>query len=276
MTTTHTPSPHPPQELDQYQGWEERKEEEVITVRLENIKLQNKIAKLEALIKEKVCSVCVCHLLMSGGCVQEQLAEGLHMIDFEQLKINNVDLNEKIEERNEDILKLRRKVTSTVQVLTHVKEKLQFLQVSPHNITPSPLEPAPSGRECGEEEQTQRNGQCSSKGNHIVCVCVCVCVCVQLDTLLLQSRDHLTRMKQARDSLRMDNNRLKQRGGLVGHKALLRDYEERKDQVCLYSDCTVSLVHVCVCRMRSWPVDWIVCSSITLNCLSCVRDYDGR
>lgn len=52
------------------------------------------------------------------------------MIDFEQLKINNVDLNEKIEERNDDILKLRRKVTSTVQVLTHVKEKLQFLQAS--------------------------------------------------------------------------------------------------------------------------------------------------
>ncbi len=52
------------------------------------------------------------------------------MIDFEQLKINNVDLNEKIEERNDDILKLRRKVTSTVQVLTHVKEKLQYLQAS--------------------------------------------------------------------------------------------------------------------------------------------------
>lgn len=80
---------------------------------MENIKLQNKISKLEAQIKEK-----------------EQLAEGLHMIDFEQLKINNVDLNEKIEERNEDILKLRKKVTSTVQVLTHVKEKLQFLQAS--------------------------------------------------------------------------------------------------------------------------------------------------
>ncbi len=60
---------------------------------------------------------------------QEQLAQGLHMIDFEQLKINNIDLNEKIEERNDDILKLRKKVTSTVQVLTHVKEKLQFLQV---------------------------------------------------------------------------------------------------------------------------------------------------
>lgn len=59
---------------------------------------------------------------------QEQLAEGLHMIDFEQLRINNVDLNEKIEERNEEILKLKRKVTSTVQVLAHLKEKLQFVQ----------------------------------------------------------------------------------------------------------------------------------------------------
>ena len=60
---------------------------------------------------------------------QEQLIGGLHLIDFEQLKINNVDLNEKIEERNDEILKLKKKVTSTVEVLTHVKEKLQFLQV---------------------------------------------------------------------------------------------------------------------------------------------------
>lgn len=35
--------------------------------------------------------------------LQEELAEGLHMIDFEQLKIDNVNLNEKIEERNEVI-----------------------------------------------------------------------------------------------------------------------------------------------------------------------------
>lgn len=51
------------------------------------------------------------------------------MIDFEQMKINTVDLNEKIEERNDELLKLKKKVTSTVEVLTHVKEKLQFLQV---------------------------------------------------------------------------------------------------------------------------------------------------
>ena len=51
-----------------------------------------------------------------------------------------------------------------------------------------------------------------------------------------QKRDHLTRMKQARDALRVDNNRLKQRGGLVGHPALLGDFEERKDQVQLIMD----------------------------------------
>ena len=47
-----------PQELDHYQSCEDKKEEGVIQVRLENIKLQNKIAKLEALIKQKVVSVC--------------------------------------------------------------------------------------------------------------------------------------------------------------------------------------------------------------------------
>lgn len=34
-------------------------------------------------------------------CFQEELAEGLHLIDFEQLKIENQTYNEKIEERNE-------------------------------------------------------------------------------------------------------------------------------------------------------------------------------
>lgn len=33
--------------------------------------------------------------------IQEELAEGLHLIDFEQLKIENQTYNEKIEERNE-------------------------------------------------------------------------------------------------------------------------------------------------------------------------------
>ena len=61
------------------------------------------------------------------------------LIDFEQLKIENQTLNEKIEERNEELLKLRKKTTTTVQVLTHLKEKLQFVhaenQVRKHELS---------------------------------------------------------------------------------------------------------------------------------------------
>jgi hypothetical protein len=51
---------------------------------------------------------------------KEELAEGLHLIDFEQLKIENQSLNEKIEERNEELLKLRKKTTTTVQARAHL------------------------------------------------------------------------------------------------------------------------------------------------------------
>ena len=53
--------------------------------------------------------------------LQLRVVAGLHLIDFEQLKIENQTLNEKIEERNEELLKLRKKTTTTVQVLTHLK-----------------------------------------------------------------------------------------------------------------------------------------------------------
>ena len=57
---------------------------------------------------------------------QEQLAEGLHLIDFEKLKIENQSLNEKLEERNEEIFKLQKKNNINVQVLSHLKQKLKF------------------------------------------------------------------------------------------------------------------------------------------------------
>ena len=56
------------------------------------------------------------------------MAEGLHLIDFEQLKIENQTLNEKIEERNEDLHKLKKKTTTMVQILTHTREKLVFVE----------------------------------------------------------------------------------------------------------------------------------------------------
>uniref|UniRef100_A0A0A9YD44 Coiled-coil domain-containing protein 96 n=1 Tax=Lygus hesperus TaxID=30085 RepID=A0A0A9YD44_LYGHE len=54
--------------------------------------------------------------------------DGMFLIDFEQLKIESNTLHDKIEERNEDLSRLTRKVNTTVHVLAHVKEKLSYLK----------------------------------------------------------------------------------------------------------------------------------------------------
>ena len=46
----------------------------------------------------------------------------------------------------------------------------------------------------------------------------------------------LTRTKQARDALRIDNHRLRQNCGLLGNEPLLRDFEERKDEADALKD----------------------------------------
>ena len=58
---------------------------------------------------------------------KEQLADGLHLIDYEQLKIENQTLNEKIEERNEELHKLKLKMTHNVNILSHTREKYQSI-----------------------------------------------------------------------------------------------------------------------------------------------------
>ncbi|KAG9479751.1 hypothetical protein GDO78_011665 [Eleutherodactylus coqui] len=161
------------QEIELLQSREDRKEKDVIQVRLENIKLKNQIRRYECTLRSK-----------------EELAEGLHLIDFEQLKIENQTYNEKIEERNEELLKLRKKITNTVQVLTHVKEKLQFVQAE------------------NQQQEEKLMG---------------------LEGIMGKKRDILTKTKQARDSLRMDNLNLKQKCGLLGNKVLLRDFEDKVD-----------------------------------------------
>ncbi|XP_050803769.1 coiled-coil domain-containing protein 96 [Gopherus flavomarginatus] len=160
-------------EVEHIQAKEQRKENEMSEVRLENIKLQHKIEKLEASLK-----------------AQEELAEGLHLIDFEQLKIENQTYNEKIEERNEELLKLRKKITNTVQVLTQLKEKLQFVEA---------------------QNQDQR------------------AQLIETEALVAQKREILTKTKQARDSLRVHNLKLRQKCGLLGSEALLRDFENKVD-----------------------------------------------
>ncbi|AAZ12515.1 protein of unknown function (DUF4201), putative [Trypanosoma equiperdum] len=120
---------------------------------------------------------------------RDQQQDGMSLIDFEQLKIENTNLNEKIEERNEDIVRLRRKVTTTIHVLTHVKEKLEFMKI----------------------ENGQLRRQVASTEE-------------ELNGL----RDKLAQTKRQRDHFTASNLRIREKMPMVGSKKLLLDYERRK------------------------------------------------
>jgi DNA repair exonuclease SbcCD ATPase subunit len=147
-------------------------EEDLEKIRLRNISLKALQKKLEKTLRQR-----------------EQLAEGLHMIDFEQLKIENQTLNEKIEERNEELSKLKRKKTLTVQILTHIREKLGFIE--------------------------KQNKQLQAKVN-------------TLEMFLTQKRNSVTISKLERDTLRNENKEYKAKQGFTSSDLLLMDYEKRK------------------------------------------------
>jgi hypothetical protein len=96
--------------LDEWENSETVHDQEVNQYRLQNIALRNRLATKEKVLKKK-----------------EQLADGLHLIDFEQLKIENQTLNEKIEERNEELFKLRSKIEEQVIMVTHTRERFYHL-----------------------------------------------------------------------------------------------------------------------------------------------------
>ncbi|XP_043828524.1 coiled-coil domain-containing protein 96 [Dromiciops gliroides] len=166
-------------EVEHIQAVEDRKEKEMSAVRLENVQLKQCLSHLETRMK-----------------AQEEMTEGLHLIDFEQLKIENQTFNEKVEERNEELLKLHYKVTSNVQIITHVKEKLQFVELENLGLKAELME---------------------------------------IDAQVAQKRDILTKTKKARDSLRVDNVKLHQKCGLLGKEMLLRDLEQKVDETELLS-----------------------------------------
>ena len=52
---------------------------------------------------------------------KEEMGEVLNEVDFKQLKIENSQYLEKIEERNQDLLRLKLMATNTLQVLNTYK-----------------------------------------------------------------------------------------------------------------------------------------------------------
>ncbi|KAL0020312.1 hypothetical protein WJX77_006680 [Trebouxia sp. C0004] len=169
---TGRPIPH--KVLSDYTKHEAVKDAELQKVRLRHLMLKAQLAKIEHRVKQK-----------------EELAEGLHLIDFEQLKIENQSLNEKIEERNEELAKLRKKTATTVQILTHVKEKLQFAQ---------------KGKE-GMQVQLD-----------------------SVEAALVTHRDDLSRVKLGRDKAIVATRKLRDASSQVTNTALLADLEICKDK----------------------------------------------
>merc|ERR1712098_261076 len=139
------------------------------------ISLKNRQQKLELALRKK-----------------DELAENLHVIDFEQLKIENQTLNDKIEERHEELHKLRKKAVLTVQVITHMKEKLQFIAAE--------------------------NGTLKAE-------------LARLDGELATQRDLVARTKHERDDFRGENAKLRQQTGILNSDLLSTDYEQRSEKL---------------------------------------------
>ncbi|TYZ67780.1 hypothetical protein PybrP1_011220 [[Pythium] brassicae (nom. inval.)] len=79
-------------------------------LRLKNATLKSQAQKIDAQLRHK-----------------EEMGDALHYIDFHQLQIENKQYVATIEERNEDLLKLKQTTGSTVQVLNGLKKKLHEL-----------------------------------------------------------------------------------------------------------------------------------------------------
>ncbi|XP_074824562.1 cilia- and flagella-associated protein 263 isoform X1 [Natator depressus] len=77
-------------------------------LRLKNDSLKVQKKKLQLQLKQK-----------------EEMGEALHEVDFQQLKIENAQFLEKIDERNRDLLQIKLTVGNTLQIFNSYKRKLQ-------------------------------------------------------------------------------------------------------------------------------------------------------
>ena len=84
------------------------------------------------------------------------------------------------------------RITNTVQILTHIKEKLQFIN--------------------------KINGKLNQKQ-------------VFLDDVVNEKRDTLNELKKKRDVLRYKNAKLKQKQGFIANDVLVIDFQETKNNL---------------------------------------------
>jgi len=165
----------PKKDVEAFRDAEKAKDEEASRVRLRNVTLRLTLRKLEAQLKAK-----------------EQLAEGLNVIDFEQLKIENTSLNEKIEDRSAELSKLKKKKGACVEVLSHVKAKLHYL------------------RQSAAAAQSTLSGAEAQVG---------------------AQRETMARAKREREALKRGNSGFATDQGFTGNNRLVSDFENRRKEL---------------------------------------------
>ncbi|NWX45856.1 CCD96 protein, partial [Steatornis caripensis] len=163
--------------VDGIQARERDTERQVYEVRMEKIKLKHEIQNLETILK-----------------AQGELVESQHFIDFEHKK--NQKHSGNLDDLSDEILKLKKKVSNTVHIISQFREKIQFVQA---------------------ENQGRKAELMDS------------------ETVLSQKRCILTGTRQARARLRKNNLKLQQKCGLLGNEMLLQDFEEKVNTVELLS-----------------------------------------
>ncbi|KAM4536893.1 cilia- and flagella-associated protein 184 [Odontesthes bonariensis] len=149
---------------------EQLREDELTKTCLKHFKLRLKIRRLEAELRDA-----------------EKHGGDPLQIQFEQLQAERLEQKKQAEKESEESLKLQRKISSCLEVLSSVKEKLHWSQMEVK----------------GKRERLE-----------------------EVEAMLARKRDLLTRTKKARNSLQKDNLRLKERRGLLGNRVLLRDFED--------------------------------------------------
>lgn len=142
--------------------------------RVTNARLRRRLARTEEKVRDK-----------------EELASGLFLVDFEQLKIENGSLREKIDARNDDLVRLRAKTGAQVQTLTHMKEKLQHVKKENERMV---------------RELATLAEQSDEKG------------------------DHMRRLKAERDRYKKENERMQAASNTVDTPVLLDDYRYLKQK----------------------------------------------
>lgn len=157
-----------PEEVDYYLKQEEKRDKMLREIRLEYVKQQNTLKEAEKHMEEL-----------------NNLPYSVNVTEFDQLGVQIQTYCMKIDQRKEEIAKFQSRCSNTINILSHYKEKIHFIQ---HEKTV-------------QEEELR-----------------------QLEQIVKTLRDELFVLKAQQESTKAENHELQQKFKLLQNESLLDDY----------------------------------------------------